>query len=427
MKVAYNYYMGQCPWDATDPTEPHWRAPTGTVGWVDLASIPQLTGKPGTPRNVGFFACNALLPSEFTLLAQGDCRDIKSTAAMAAAWKALTGVSPDASGTLADMLADHLMHGCDPQGLNTCFPLVPTADRLTEIHLGGHSVVWQRPFVWDNQTHCNRIKAMLQKDLLDCRTDSLAGKRGLKSSDYYFHRRVMQSLIEKYKVTFDDLRPAAWPKAETPLPHQTTITESFNKADSTTLGPDLTWTETTGNLEVFSNTCRAVAISTLSEARAESDLSSADHYAEIIIAGLDTNGTHILSETRSLARFDSSARTHYGTMYSRAAGGNHALFKRVAGSFTSLANISATLNQNDPLRMTCNGSTISSASGGTSLASVTDTAITGNTRCGIATQRDDPATFLDSLTASDLAASTTIYTQLERSIRGINRGMYTHF
>ena len=38
-----------------------------------------------------------------------------------------------------------------------------------------------------------------------------------------------------------------------------TITESFNKADSTTLGPDLTWTEIQGNLQVLSNRVRCVS------------------------------------------------------------------------------------------------------------------------------------------------------------------------
>src|SRR5215471_9494781 len=37
------------------------------------------------------------------------------------------------------------------------------------------------------------------------------------------------------------------------------LNESFNKADSTTLGPDQTWTEQLGDLQVVSNACRAVS------------------------------------------------------------------------------------------------------------------------------------------------------------------------
>src|SRR4051812_43508253 len=111
--VAYNYYLGPWAW-RDDPVDPHWESPTGCVGCVDLASTPQLLVPIGAPRSVGFFACASLLPSEYTLLGQGDCRDLKGNAALASAWKAATGFQPDVSGTLADVLADHLMHGCDP-------------------------------------------------------------------------------------------------------------------------------------------------------------------------------------------------------------------------------------------------------------------------------------------------------------------------
>ena len=38
----------------------------------------------------------------------------------------------------------------------------------------------------------------------------------------------------------------------------TTLTESFNQADSTTVGPDQTWTEVVGDLETVSNECENV-------------------------------------------------------------------------------------------------------------------------------------------------------------------------
>jgi len=45
-----------------------------------------------------------------------------------------------------------------------------------------------------------------------------------------------------------------------------TWSESFNKTDSTTLGPDQTWTESHGDLQVVNNACRAVSTATMSMA-----------------------------------------------------------------------------------------------------------------------------------------------------------------
>lgn len=62
---------------------------------------------------------------------------------------------------------------------------------------------------------------------------------------------------------------------------------------------------------------------------------------------------------------------------------------------------------------------------GVQRASVTDTSITGNIRCGINGFTLSGVGVIDNFLASDLASSGILYTQLERGTRGVERGVYT--
>src|SRR5207253_2934705 len=103
---------------------------------------------------------------------------------------------------------------------------------------------------------------------------------------------------------------------------ETTITDDFNRADGTTIGNQLTWTEVAGTWDTVSNQVQMTGPASDSatySARAESDLSSADHYAQLVYvnAGTVTTQAHL----GPAARFSPSAQTHYlsvpynGTFY----------------------------------------------------------------------------------------------------------------
>ena len=61
------------------------------------------------------------------------------------------------------------------------------------------------------------------------------------------------------------------------------ITESFIKADSDTLGPNLTWTEVAGDFDIVSNKAKLITLGSNSRARAETALASADHYVACVV------------------------------------------------------------------------------------------------------------------------------------------------
>jgi hypothetical protein len=160
-----------------------------------------------------------------------------------------------------------------------------------------------------------------------------------------------------------------------------TITESFNKANADTLGPDLSWTEDASDFDVVSNKAQdAGSAVTHAWARADSDLDSDDHYVEAVLNTSANDSFHGL-----MCRKDSTtANTYY--LFQLDAGSNLIrVFKRVSGSFTSLANLAATINTstNYTVRMEVSGSDIECFVDGGSIGTTSDATITGNTRCGL--------------------------------------------
>lgn len=162
-----------------------------------------------------------------------------------------------------------------------------------------------------------------------------------------------------------------------------TITESFNTTDSTTLGPDLTWTELSGDWTVAGNQAVCVGSGT-SLARADSDLATADHYAQAVMTALTYSQTVGIGV---ICRKDSTTTvTHYLFWAAIDSSTNgHSGYKALSGTFTQLGSTDTTdFVANEVMRVEANGSTITfKINGVTSVGPVTDTAITGNLRTGI--------------------------------------------
>src|SRR3990167_831503 len=69
-----------------------------------------------------------------------------------------------------------------------------------------------------------------------------------------------------------------------PIRGGSTIVESFNTADSDTLGPNLSWTELSGDADVVSTQLSILTrTSSAAGARADSDLATDDHYCEAVL------------------------------------------------------------------------------------------------------------------------------------------------
>lgn len=192
----------------------------------------------------------------------------------------------------------------------------------------------------------------------------------------------------------------------------TTFSESFNKADSTILGPDLTWTEVVSTtLQVVSNTLRSITsvTQTRAYARAEHDTGTADQFAQVTAVALSAGTVHIAP----CVRFSSSADTHYDFVRevpaAGAASGKQFLRKTVAGVETILTSIvTRAFVAGEVIRVEVAGSSLQGLIDGVVVATVTDTSITGNTRTGVGIYKNPTAAgaTADNFSSGDLARLT---------------------
>lgn len=163
------------------------------------------------------------------------------------------------------------------------------------------------------------------------------------------------------------------------------FTESFNQADSTTLGPDLTWTETANDLQTVGNRCRVVTTTNATvEARAESDLATNDNYAQFTVVTMN-NAAANENAASACCRFQSGARTHYMSrvIITTTGGITRILARRVAGTSANITSDTGAFVAGDILRCEAQGSTIRYRRNGVGIFSSTDTNIATGLRGGL--------------------------------------------
>jgi hypothetical protein len=176
-----------------------------------------------------------------------------------------------------------------------------------------------------------------------------------------------------------------------------TIADDFNRTDNATLGTATvggvsqgwSWTEVQGDIDIVSNTARAAAAAT-SSARAESDLGTTDHYAEVDVTSTN-NGCG------PCVRYAAAATTYYlwyVDSFDRVA-------SVIAGAFSQVGTINN--NASGLHRLSISGTTIEGFIGGVSQGTITDSAITTGTRTGI--RSDDTISIMTSFGAGDLGAA----------------------
>lgn len=163
-----------------------------------------------------------------------------------------------------------------------------------------------------------------------------------------------------------------------------TITESFNTANSDTLGPNLSWTEIEGDIDVISNEARTT-LTTGAAARANTDLDSVNHYVQA-----DVNASEETAEGRVglILRKDSTATLTYYSVDVLFLANSLRILRRVGGATTLIASTSFVATAGTPvtLRGEVAGSTITATANGTQISAV-DTTITTGLRTGIAGQK----------------------------------------
>lgn len=180
-----------------------------------------------------------------------------------------------------------------------------------------------------------------------------------------------------------------------------TGTESFNTANSSTVGPDQSWTEITEDWSINTNRVTCANGGAVGSIRCAFDTTTANMYCQLDVVANDTGD-------RSFGpgcRFDNAAETYYWHGVNEAIPGQQ-LYKVVAASLTQLgSNGAEAISFPDTIRVSASGSTIAAIYNGVTWASPTDTEITTPTRGGIGSYFASTIMMGDNWEAGSLAAA----------------------
>jgi hypothetical protein len=374
------YWLGPWEWDSTDASRPFWRAPLQSVGSIDLRSIPQCAGTV-TPSGFGLFVtANAVnLGSSYDNLGTDPTQAWNSQSKIR--WQSALGLPNALTGNnLRQILWETLTIQSDPTGDNRAKPLVPANGRRYEIWLAGQLTDSKAFSLSDAEA--TPLIDLLKRTYRQLRQDSLDGLHlnKLGQVDLAKYRKVLGYWVRQYAIDYRNFQPVDVPD-ETPLDPDTTITDDFNRDNNDPLGSSSegwSWTETSGDTDIASN--EAKTTSGGSRARAESDLSSADQYAQIKVTAYGSNragGTCV--------RYNSGADTCYLYALENSAGSTNRLFKCVTGSLTQ---VGSTVGETAPtppftVKLNISGSSLEGFRDGVSKVTATDSAITANLRTGL--------------------------------------------
>ena len=466
------FYLGPWAW-VTEPMGPHWSAPAGFNG-LDLRTLPQMSQQAGTPGLGLFWGDGIITDSEYTLIGEGSFYDIKPGQVVKDRIPKRAGYSlkgDDLVGIIFDLFTD----GADPAGQDCVKPLMPGMHGRCELICGqthnhrvrrGHGhwgivrdllrsdlkrqilgarteaaelralaaaingKTWnQVNNATDSAIVANRklLIALRNRPLTVAQAVTFLGNRADRTERQY--RKVLDFTLEKYRIDkaeWQDLCPQDMlQELDPPEPHETSISDNFNGSDSDTMGVQLTWTELSGDWDIASNRAAMVTIASdqKQRARADHDLSSDDHEAQV---------TNYYPENGRYAgpacRMPSDTTATFYAVLTQTGDANIYLIKIVAGTQSNINSTSQTASDGNTSKVQADGSTIKSFYAGAEKASATDSAISGNVRCGL----DQYTTVLstpsfDDFSATDLGGGGggILYTQLERLTHGYLRGVYS--
>jgi hypothetical protein len=384
------HWLGPYVWNPAD--NGFWEAPAGTLASLDLRSLPA-QAQAETPAGDGLFTLpnNQNPGNDYSHLLTGSPDEGLTPRAKAILRSRLGLVHNFEGDSLTDCVWELLTTLADPEGLDRPKPLLPGIHRHFHLLMGGQQLRSRkfRPELPEAEP----ALAVLKKDYR-----ALVGQLPRDTV-----RKVLGYWVRKFGLPPGLFIPGDLPP-ETPLDPETTITESFNTANSDTLGPDLSWTELSGDADVVSNQCQVPSAASGALARADTDLSGTDHYAQFSLVARGNAGT---VGTGPICRKDSTGTLTYYHCRLLDSSANVQLYKIVANVFTQLgSNTGVSVGLPDTIKVQANGSTIECYYEGSSIISQTDTAITTGTRTGFRSSYlcGGPPT-LDDFEAGDLAAA----------------------
>ncbi len=385
--MADYFHVGPWRWIA-ESGESYWGSPDGTLGLIDVRTIPQMSRAGGAP-GAGIFVTDRPLNSDYTLL--GKQYDDNLTSAHKSAWESLIGIRPESS-RLVDALWETLTVKSDPRGETGPRPLIPTHLRRIEMHLAGNVV--SRPFTIADPEWPKILEA-LQINYAEWRAWCVS-----VGTQHYL--RALTAVLGKYPGLHYRQIQGDLPD-EKPLPHDTIITDAFPYGDgavgAVTGG---NWVDVRGQFFIDGNEISGAVVSTgafPAYARYSGQaLSTDDQYAQIDFTTAQATRSHMCGAVRVAA----AAVTCYAGI-NRAGDGRRELVKVITGGFTSLALDAGGVGPPHTDKVQAGGSTIKLFTDGAEIHSVTDSAISGNLYVGLSTHENSNYTsWGDNFDAADL-------------------------
>jgi hypothetical protein len=192
------------------------------------------------------------------------------------------------------------------------------------------------------------------------------------------------------------------------------VTETFDKANSTTLGPVLSWTEVAGDWSVVNNRATALRPTSAynSVARASTAMTGADHQATVEVVALAPTD----SEAGPAVRFSSTAQTCYwleigGTVSAgdpdpaTSGATRYYLTKSINGTITYMKEATfPTKPLPFTVRLEAEGSTLRGYVNDILVVTHTDTGISTGSQCGMFLYDAQNTSMINSWSAGDLGA-----------------------
>lgn len=372
-------YIGPWIWDSTG--DPHWRAPHGTIGLLDVRSFDEQS-KAGDGYGLGIFLNNSELSSDYQNY--GDLSDSMNVQ-VRSIWKSQLGISDTIATSVHDAIEETITARADPSGETFAKPVLPDHRGIMDLLFG--PLHTQNEFKKQSHLHA-LVRETYRQSIVKSKAEGVP---------IDVLRKYAGSLMLKLGAV--DHKQLGFENNETPIAPSTTVSDSFNRANASSLGGG--WTDLVNGYIIYSNAAQTPT-SGADLSRFDSDVSSDDHYAQSsVIAHGSTN-----PQPGVAARFSSSAQTFYQAENRQATTKDQGIRKFIAGVSTYIAN-SDTLVQTPTytLRSECDGSTISCKVDGIVRAQATDTAITGNTRGGLRTYGGSSGTRFDDFQVTDLIAA----------------------
>jgi len=399
-------------WVTKSNSESFWRAPGGTaIGVLDRRSNTQSAIAGGVPQGAGFFSYpdGAILPSG-TLNLGSDIERMLTVTERDGLLR-LANIKSQSTDSILDAIYGSFLNpdNYDPTGETKCKPLRTSRRTGLKCYLGGFG---------NNGLIINERFAPTHAALTATLAVRWADYRRIRDTTPLdvMERWTGHEMQALYGRRGDDLLPALVPpeyldgtkgRDSWQIP-RTTRTESFNQADSTTLGPDLTWVEGSGDdLETLSNIAAPVDTGADQYAwlNSSNGLSSDAHFTQIDAITLTSSG----SPTTVAVLTRVTDNLNWYRMALEKDGGTITAYhqKRVAGSFSTFQTTNPTLSLPDTIKHESSASDVHKMffNGSQEGSDQSDTAHTGQLLPGFSEREGDGNSVCraDDFEAADLA------------------------